>query len=637
MLADSLLVTGFVIALIATAMIGSAFRWGALISLLCFMTALIVGVWHSPKVAALLCGAGAGVRGFSLSLIAVVGLGWLATTLTYRAFATPPELSTGDLVTAIKTQVDKASSKISLTKPVRIQVAHGIKQRQVFIEIRFVKPASADEPEVEHVLARIQLADEVTPASALSRPFCHADRKVSCRIDLVAMPKAGDFEVSLPPFSFYELAAASALTPNTFTLNTPAAVHVFEKALLYVFAYVNDESPSMKGVYSKDDLAEQVCIRQLFAVINETVGTIPTTIQWQRKMNGYIQWSSVLAFFALMIQLVARYATYYWWDRRLVSDTCRDEFDRLRVISRTKMVEENPRYDGERKHAIAKSCLLGCYTTPSLIDLFLNANAAFTVSGDYKDVPGFVDSRTAALMDERSARQGFVRYLLWSIPSIGFIGTVVGIGNALLATMDVDAVNPIASAVAKSTVSSNIGVAFDTTLVALLLSMVGMLVYNVVAQFEELIVSANAKLVLDKFIQAGDQSTADLQAIRLTHELLGHWDKLEKATNGLADLGKSAATMNAVAGRIADVTKQHTSASNGSVENIVKATKQLVSVSRESQTKLDGFVSQVSAMVESIQQAVGGRSHLGAWTLAIAFVSFVLIAYLFGSRFFPWP
>ena len=138
MLADSLLVTGFVIALIATAMIGSAFRWGALISLLCFMTALIVGVWHSPKVAALLCGAGAGVRGFSLSLIAVVGLGWLATTLTYRAFATPPELSTGDLVTAIKTQVDKASSKISLTKPVRIQVAHGIKQRQVFIEIRFV-------------------------------------------------------------------------------------------------------------------------------------------------------------------------------------------------------------------------------------------------------------------------------------------------------------------------------------------------------------------------------------------------------------------------------------------------------------------------------------------------------------------
>ncbi len=53
-----------------------------------------------------------------------------------------------------------------------------------------------------------------------------------------------------------------------------------------------------------------------------------------------------------------------------------------------------------------------------------------------------------------------IRYLLWLIPSIGFIGTVIGISQALA----------IASAGDMDKITSLLGVAFDTTLVSLVLS-----------------------------------------------------------------------------------------------------------------------------------------------------------------------
>lgn len=52
-----------------------------------------------------------------------------------------------------------------------------------------------------------------------------------------------------------------------------------------------------------------------------------------------------------------------------------------------------------------------------------------------------------------------IRYLLWLIPSIGFIGTVIGISQALA----------IASGGDMDKITSLLGVAFDTTLVALVL------------------------------------------------------------------------------------------------------------------------------------------------------------------------
>ena len=61
------------------------------------------------------------------------------------------------------------------------------------------------------------------------------------------------------------------------------------------------------------------------------------------------------------------------------------------------------------------------------------------------------------------AELSMVRYLLWAIPSIGFIGTVRGIGDAL-------AVANKAVSGDISGVTESLGVAFNSTLIALLLS-----------------------------------------------------------------------------------------------------------------------------------------------------------------------
>ena len=58
-----------------------------------------------------------------------------------------------------------------------------------------------------------------------------------------------------------------------------------------------------------------------------------------------------------------------------------------------------------------------------------------------------------------------IRYLIWAIPSIGFIGTVRGIGEALS-----QADQALAGNIAG--MASSLGVAFNSTFVALLISIV---------------------------------------------------------------------------------------------------------------------------------------------------------------------
>ncbi len=71
-----------------------------------------------------------------------------------------------------------------------------------------------------------------------------------------------------------------------------------------------------------------------------------------------------------------------------------------------------------------------------------------------------------------------IRYLAWSIPSIGFIGTVIGISGAL-GKVDQAAAGDL------SAVTALLGTAFDTTLVALFLSIILMFKIHRVQQTEE--------------------------------------------------------------------------------------------------------------------------------------------------------
>jgi biopolymer transport protein ExbB/TolQ len=71
-----------------------------------------------------------------------------------------------------------------------------------------------------------------------------------------------------------------------------------------------------------------------------------------------------------------------------------------------------------------------------------------------------------------------VRYITWAIPSIGFIGTVRGIGAALG-----NAHEAVAGNIAP--VTASLGVAFNSTFVALLISIVIMFLTHQITLMQE--------------------------------------------------------------------------------------------------------------------------------------------------------
>lgn len=83
-----------------------------------------------------------------------------------------------------------------------------------------------------------------------------------------------------------------------------------------------------------------------------------------------------------------------------------------------------------------------------------------------------------------------VRVFLWTIPILGFIGTVTGVGSAvgkfatfLSAARDIENVNQIKEAL--TGVTKDLSLAFETTLVALLLSVIVMVIMSAVEKREK--------------------------------------------------------------------------------------------------------------------------------------------------------
>jgi biopolymer transport protein ExbB/TolQ len=80
--------------------------------------------------------------------------------------------------------------------------------------------------------------------------------------------------------------------------------------------------------------------------------------------------------------------------------------------------------------------------------------------------------------DRLESELSMIRYIAWAIPSIGFIGTVRGIGSALsLAHRAVDG--------DISGVTQNLGIAFNSTFIALLISIVIMFLVHQLQSLQE--------------------------------------------------------------------------------------------------------------------------------------------------------
>ncbi len=87
-----------------------------------------------------------------------------------------------------------------------------------------------------------------------------------------------------------------------------------------------------------------------------------------------------------------------------------------------------------------------------------------------------------------------IRYIAWAIPSVGFIGTVRGIGNALG-----QAHRAVEGDI--TGVTSNLGVAFNSTFIALLISIVLMFFIHQLQLMQERLVLDSERYIDHWFIR----------------------------------------------------------------------------------------------------------------------------------------
>jgi biopolymer transport protein ExbB/TolQ len=124
----------------------------------------------------------------------------------------------------------------------------------------------------------------------------------------------------------------------------------------------------------------------------------------------------------------------------------------------------------------------------------LAALRRFSTTRNIQDVSSSTHTIFESEADRLESELSMIRYISWAIPSIGFIGTVRGIGEAL-AQADKAVQGDIAG------VTQSLGVAFNSTFIALLISIFLMFLVYQLQLFQERLVFDSESYVDDKLIR----------------------------------------------------------------------------------------------------------------------------------------
>ncbi len=115
------------------------------------------------------------------------------------------------------------------------------------------------------------------------------------------------------------------------------------------------------------------------------------------------------------------------------------------------------------------------------------------LNGSFKEATEVAMEACDLHLELLNSKLSITKYILWAIPSIGFLGTVRGIGEALGQAGE-------AMAGDISGVASSLGVAFNSTFVALFLSLLLMFLSNTLQGREERLVANLKQFVSANFI-----------------------------------------------------------------------------------------------------------------------------------------
>ena len=137
------------------------------------------------------------------------------------------------------------------------------------------------------------------------------------------------------------------------------------------------------------------------------------------------------------------------------------------------------------------------YDTAFLPRLISRCVLTFNMTGSADQTNSVLNSSIELFLHEIDLRYNIVRYISWLVPSLGFIGTVLGI---MLALQYAGQRESIESPEMLYNVTEKLGVAFSTTLVALVMAAVLVLIQNIVQAQEERALNRSSQYCLDNLI-----------------------------------------------------------------------------------------------------------------------------------------
>jgi len=131
-----------------------------------------------------------------------------------------------------------------------------------------------------------------------------------------------------------------------------------------------------------------------------------------------------------------------------------------------------------------------------LAALIRNLSLRFQAGHSVAESHQMLNSQLELWQFQMDIQYSLVRYLSWLIPTLGFIGTVLGIAQTLQYASCAD---PNANTLLME-LTRRLGGAFDTTLLALIMSAILMFGIHMIQSWEEKTIALSGQYCLDNFI-----------------------------------------------------------------------------------------------------------------------------------------
>lgn len=167
------------------------------------------------------------------------------------------------------------------------------------------------------------------------------------------------------------------------------------------------------------------------------------------------------------------------WGSFLIISKCR-KILRSKYLYTVDIVEEIKRgnFDAEKIIKRLDTELSVDHSSEPLIQTLRTTLWRYAGTKNVQNLSDAIESCVEALSIRQDAENSMIRYLIWAVPSIGFIGTVRGIGEAL-SLADKALAGDIAG------MTNSLGVAFNSTLVALLISVFLMFIFHQLQRLQD--------------------------------------------------------------------------------------------------------------------------------------------------------